>query len=90
MASLDKFKLSAVTWDSDKEPKNFHLWLENIGSLVRATEHGDLLEDMLDSKLGRVKTAATSVPSFILNDPDFAPPSSPAPKASPDQSSADS
>ena len=68
--SLEKFKLTAVAWDSDKDPGGYHLWIENFGSMVRATEHGSLLEDMLDSKLGRVKVAK-SVPSFLLQDPDF-------------------
>ena len=72
MTSLEKFKLSTVCWDSDKDPKQFYVWLENFGSLVRATEHGGYLEDMIDSKLGRRKVSPQSVPSFLLNDPDFA------------------
>ena len=74
MAGLEKFKLSAVTWDSDKDPSLFYVWAENMSSLVRSTDHGTHLEDMLDSKLGRSKVSTQSVPSFLLNDPDFAPP----------------
>lgn len=74
MAQLDKFKLSALTWESDKDPKGFYLWVENMSSLVRSTEHGAPLEDMLDSKLGRPKVSVANVPSFLLEDPDFAPP----------------
>ena len=55
MAQLDRFKLSALSWDSDKDPKGFYLWIENMASLVRSTDHGPPLEDMLDSKLGRAK-----------------------------------
>ena len=73
MAQLEKFKLTAVVWDSDKDPRQFFVWLENFGSLVRATEHGNLLEDMLDSKLRRARVNRQSVPSFLLEDPDFAP-----------------
>ena len=73
MAQLEKFKLSAVLWDSDKDPRQFFVWLENFGSLVRATEHGNVLEDMLDSKLRRAKVNRQAVPSFLLEDPDFAP-----------------
>ena len=73
MAQLEKFKLTTVVWDSDKEPRQFHVWLENFGSLVRATEHGQQLEDMLDSKLRRATVSKQSVPSFLLEDPDFAP-----------------
>jgi len=49
MASMEKFKLTTVSWDSDKDPGGFFVWLENFGSVVRATEHGERLEDMLDS-----------------------------------------
>ena len=35
MAQLEKFKLPAVLWDSDKEPRQFLVWLENFGTLVR-------------------------------------------------------
>ena len=74
MAQLEKFKLSANVWESDKDPKGFNLWVENMGSLVRATEHGLPLEHMLDSKLRRQPLVTQSVPSFLLEDPDFAPP----------------
>lgn len=74
MAQLDKLKLTMYTWDSTKEPHGFYIWLENFGCLVRATEHGGALEDMLDSKLRRVKVSRHNVPSYLLDDPDFAVP----------------
>lgn len=76
MAQLDKFKLSQLFWDSDdpKTKDDGHLHIENFGSLVRSTEHGNDLESMLDSKLERQPFLSQAVPSFILNDPDFAPP----------------
>ncbi len=74
MAQRDKFKLTANVWECDEDPGGFYPWLENMGSIVRATEYGYYLEDMLDSKLGRAKIAVQSVPSFILQDPDFSDP----------------
>ena len=71
MAQLEKFKLSTYVWDSDKDPKGFNIWLENVSSMVRATEHGTPLEDMLDSKLRRRPALNQNVPTFILDDPDF-------------------
>ena len=55
MTSLDKFKLQAVTWDSDKDsdPLSFQKWAEDFSSIVRATEHGAPLEDLIDVKVGR-------------------------------------
>ena len=72
MITLDKFKISSLTWDGDKDPTTFFIFLENSGSLVRATDHGDFLKDMLNSKLNLVKVSTQSVPSFLLEDPDFA------------------
>ena len=53
MAPMEKFKLSALTWDSDKNPAGFNKWMMHFSSLVRATEHGPELEDFLDAKLDR-------------------------------------
>ena len=61
MTALDKFKISALPWDADKELNGFYVHLENFGSLVRATEHGDWLEDMVDSKLHRTNLGLHSV-----------------------------
>lgn len=81
MAELEKFRLSQLSWDGDKDEDGFYIFLENMGSLVRSTRFGDYLEDMLDSKLKRVK-APSSVPSFLLDDPDFSTvPAAPAPPA---------
>ena len=80
MATLEKFKLSALIFDYDKDPKGFFLWLESMGGFVRSTEGGPELEDMLDSKLHRASFAVQGViPSFLLLDPDFDPVPSLAP-----------
>ena len=73
MTTLDKFRLTAVTWDSDKEPNGFHKWIGLMGSLVRSTAGGEALENFLDAKLGRNIAKTATVPSF-LQDPDFDPP----------------
>ena len=72
MVSIDKFKLSSVTWDSDKNPTGFTKWMNDFGSLVASTEHGAILETFLDQKLGREKHLATTVPSYISKDDDCA------------------
>ena len=72
MVSIDKFKLSSVVWDSDKNPTGFTKWMNDFGSLVASTEHGASLEIFLDEKLGREKHLATTVPSYISTDDDFA------------------
>ena len=73
MAQLERFKLSAVPWDSDKDPKLYYAWMDNVSSLVRSLNHGPDLEDMIDSKLGRKRASLQGVPNYLLNDPDFAP-----------------
>ena len=70
---MEKFKLSALTWDSDKNPAGFNKWMMHFSSLVRATEHGPELEDFLDAKLDRKRSRHATVPSFIAEDRDFAP-----------------
>ena len=72
MATLEKFKLSALTYDYDKDPKGFFIWIESMGGFVRSTEGGPDLEDMLDSKLHRKPDVGKMIPSF-LQDPDFDP-----------------
>ena len=63
MTTLEKFKLNAVIWDSDKDPNGYTKWISTIGSLVRSTQHGPALEDFLDTKLGR------QVSKPAINDP---------------------
>ena len=74
MTTLDKFKLQAVTWDSDKDsdPRSFQKWAEDFSSIVRATEHGGPLEDLIDDKVGRQIIQPVVVPSYLKDDPDFA------------------
>ena len=74
MVSIDKFKLSSVTWDSDKNPTGFTKWMNDFGALVASTEHGSTLETFLDQKLGREQHLSTTVPSYITTDDDFAAP----------------
>ena len=71
MTSLDKFKLTAVTWDSDREPEKYSTWDYSTGSMTRATQHGAPLEDWFDAKIGRVR-ANNTMPSIFENDPELA------------------
>jgi len=80
MAEVEKLRLANLSWDGDKEEDQFFIFLGSFGSLVNAIKHGPLLEEMLDSKLRR-KKASRAVPSFILDDPDFIPPSTAATSA---------
>ena len=43
---VQKFKLSALSYDYDKEPKGFFIWLESMGGFVRSTDGGADLEDV--------------------------------------------
>ena len=60
MAELEKFKLSSLSWDGDKNEEDFFIFLENFGSMVRSTKDGYDLEDMLDSKLRRARVSSPS------------------------------
>ena len=71
MTSLDKFKLTAVTWDSDREPEKYSTKDYSTGSMTHATQHGAPLEDWLDAKIGRVQ-ASNTMPSIFDNDPELA------------------
>ena len=71
MASLDKYKLSSVTWDSDKEPGKFVNFMMLMSSMVREIAYGSTIEDFLDRTLGRKKHIAVSTPSFLTEDPEF-------------------
>ena len=71
MATLDKYKLQRLTWDSDKDLGGFAEWVDQFSSVVRSTEHGYILEEYLDVKLERNKATEMAIPSFLLKDPDF-------------------
>jgi hypothetical protein len=71
MAQLERLKLSATVWESDKDPTGFNQWLDTVSALVRATEDGEPLEDFIQHKTGRVTFQRGNVPSFLLEDDDF-------------------
>ena len=74
MADLERFKLSNVIYDSDKNKDGFFAHLDTFGNTVRSCASGYYLEDMRDSQLYRPSIQQGSVPSFLLLDPDFAGP----------------
>ena len=71
MATLEKFRLSAVTWNSDTDPDGFLKWIGTMSNLVRSTQHGEDLEIFIDEKLGRNTFKPSTIPTFILGDSDF-------------------
>ena len=71
MAQLEKIKLTAQIWDSDKDVDQFTAWLDTFSALVRATDHGAPLEDFISHKTGREVFTSTNVPTFLTSDPDF-------------------
>ena len=85
MASLDRYKLSSTTWDSDKEPHKFTEFMFLMSSMVRAIQHGPVLEDFLDRKLNRRRHQAMSTPSYLTEDPDFTRPPVLRPEAADDE-----
>ena len=64
MASLDKFKITAVVWDSDKNPDLFTKWQTQFSNLVKTMHWGNALEMFLDAKLDRIFSVYASTPSY--------------------------
>ena len=81
MVSLDKFKLSLVSWDSDKDPGGYPKWVKQWSSVVRSTKWGSQLESFLDRKLKRKFSTKSIMPSFLTEDEDL----QDAPEAQPPQ-----
>ena len=73
---MKRFLVPQCKWDSKASPFGFWLFVGAIGAVVRTSTHwnGQLLEEFLDAKLKRAKVKKSSVPSYILEDPDFARP----------------
>ena len=57
MADLEKFKLSSLHWEGDKNEDGFFVFQENFGNMVRSTTNGFHLEETLGSKLRRAPIA---------------------------------
>ena len=69
MADLEKYKLSSLYSEGDKNEEGFFVYLENFDSMVRSTASGYHLDDMLDSKLRQASITKGSVPSCLLMEP---------------------
>ena len=71
---MERFRVPQCKWDSKTSPNGFWIFLAAMSSVVRTSTHwrGNLLEEFLDAKLKRAKVKKSSVPSYILEDPDFA------------------
>ena len=72
MTTLDKFKISVLSWNGDEAPEKYVSLLdEQTSSLVRATADGTPLEDFYCTKVGKLLMQQVTVPSYLVNDPDF-------------------
>ena len=72
MTSLDKLKVTLLSWDGDKDQPTFADWLDGYSDLIRSLQDGgDELELWLDAKLGRRINVRSGQPSFLLQDDDF-------------------
>ena len=72
MVSLDKLKVTLLSWDGDKDQPPYADWLDGYSDLIRSlADGGDELELWLDAKLGRRINVRSGQPSFLLQDGDF-------------------
>ena len=72
LTSLDKLKVTLLSWDGDKDQPPFADWLDGYSDLIRSLgDGGDQLELFLDAKLGRRINVRSDQPSFLLEDDDF-------------------
>ena len=71
MVSLEKFKLSLVSWDSDKDPGGYPKLVKQWFTVVRSTKWGSQLESFLDRKLKRKFSTKATIPSFLTEDADL-------------------
>ena len=63
MATIEKLKVSAYSWDSSKDPNGGFRWLENLSSMVGTTQYGEEIESFLDMKLERNVAKPATVPT---------------------------
>ena len=72
-------KFKECTFDGDKDPKYFLVWVRLMSGIVKNIPHGSALENFLDMFLGREKFVHTTRPSFLEHELiDLPPPSSTA------------
>jgi hypothetical protein len=72
MTTLEKFKLGAIIWNSDTHPDDYAACGDQMGSLCSATQGGAALENYYRAKVGKSVKIRVAVPSYLLDDPDFA------------------
>ena len=70
---MDRLKIVAPKWDSDKDPKGFRKFAKDLANLVRSCKGGSELSNYVEEKLGITHQTDKCIPSFIKNDPDFIP-----------------
>ena len=68
MADLERLKVSANVWDSDRNPRDYAAWQQNVGAMVSVLKAGPPLEAWLDLKLQRKRAQSMITPSFLLDE----------------------
>ena len=68
MTSLEKIKLQANVWDSDKNSAGFASWAARFETLTSSLAHGVPLKQFLDCALEREPTQERMTPSWLLSD----------------------
>ena len=68
MTSLEKIKLQANVWDSDKNAAGFASWSARFETLTSSLAHGVPLKQFLDCALERESTQERMTPSWLLSD----------------------
>ena len=63
--------MSALTWDSDKNPNGFNHFVSQMDGMARNMKGGPELIEFADYKLDRKTVKESTVPTFISEDPDF-------------------
>ena len=67
MAELERLKVSANIWDSDRSPASYNDWARNVSALVSVLKHGPPLEAFLDKTLDRKRIKNATTPSFLMD-----------------------
>ena len=80
MTTLEKIKMSGMTWDSDGNPAGFTNFIYNLDSMARTVEGGTPLTDWLDCHLVRKVCQADTIQSHSSTTPHFAQLSQPNPR----------
>ena len=65
---LERLRVSANVWDSDRNPKGYQTWAQNVSAMVAVLKNGAPLEAWLDKTLDRKREQSMITPSFLLDE----------------------